>query len=154
MPILSISYEPDLEDVASVIYAMWDSSSSYDGSASSQEDVKENIKSAIRKHGRGYADYLCDTSVPENGKTYRDAILQAGVTFRELGKREALHSELQEMPGDVKEHYENGDKVVRIPSDLTPDGETRFVTFFPGRPSWLSNEEFNENCFLLRKNEE
>ncbi len=151
MPILSISYEPDLKDVASIIYAMWDPTSNYDGSASSQEDVKENIKSAIRKHGREYADYLCDTSVPENGKTYKDAILQAGITFRELGKREALHSELREMPEDVKEHYENGDKIVRIPSDHTPDGETRFVTFFPGRPSWLSSEQFNESCFLLRK---
>jgi len=153
MPTVSVSYELERKDVASVIYAMWDSNFDFGGSVEKQEDVKENIKSAIRRHGPEYADYLCDVSVPDNGESFEDALLKADQVFREFAKREAMDSELRAMPETVRENYEKGEKVVRIPGDLTPSGNTCYFTFFPGRPDWLSNEEFNESCFLLRKNE-
>lgn len=145
-----VSYDLDVEEVASVIYAMWDDGSMFNGSVENKDDVKENIRKAIREYGVEFADYLSDVSYVD-GKTFTDAILQAGRLFRELAKREAVLSELERMDGDTKEKYEDGAKVVRIPASLTPNEEVMFKTFWPGRPSWLSDEDFQNECFILKK---
>jgi len=148
---LTVSYDLSVEQVAAVIYAMADPNmNQYKGSIDSQDDIKKNLKKSYKNIGIEFGNYLADVSAPST-MDFEKAILHARQVFRKLGKRKALISELKEMNGDVKEIYEEGDPVIRIPGFLTSSGETDYKPLWPSRPSWLTQKEYNKFCYRLEK---
>jgi hypothetical protein len=72
---------------------------------------------------------------------YDAAIVHAGEMFWPFVERHATVEEVRQMGEMAQRAYENGDSVRRIPAALAPENQVRLFPEFPGRPSWLGDEE-------------
>jgi len=122
------------------------------------EKILDALRTELRMRGEqwtsGYLDRCHEVSITDPSRVegvplatrgqdtlYDAALVHAGEMFWPLVERHATVEEVRQMGVEVQRCYENGDSVRRIPAALAPENQVRFFPAFPGRPSWLGDEE-------------